>query len=286
MSHLLPAAPADSLVGQRRPGEDLTSPHRKKQWKADTTGKWTGAGSASGSGQPTTHQETWGEDEGEGDKDKGKDDKGGDKDKRKKQQQQKKTGKKQQGHLEDSDMHELVKLLTKCAVQTQSRLRTIENLTYDTWMVATEHKLIEKATEQGKAYHHMAKEHRDKALEAGDIPGDHGRGPPHLYIWGGVLQGLLDEGDRIGAKNKKDLETYLAKWNTMDRTAQCDDIRYCQISPTYHDTMKRLTVALAESSQVKEPLYSALAQLGATRKFGRAPPGALERSLATWVRHL
>ena len=77
----------------------------------------------------------------------------------------------------------------------------------------------------------------------------HTLGPPRIWAWGGLIAGQK-QGAAVGAANAATLTGYLQQ---LDR------------------------------SGVRVPVVSALQQLGAARKYGRAPPTQLSRKLQQWL---
>ena len=63
---------------------------------------------------------------------------------------------------------------------------------------------------------------------------------------------------------------------------KCDHARFCTVDRTYQSEQARITLSV-DRSGVRDPVVSALQQLGAARKYGRAPPTQLSRELQQWL---
>ena len=70
---------------------------------------------------------------------------------------------------------------------------------------------------------------------------------------------------------------YLKQLDTSMDT-KCDHARFCRVGRTYQSEQARITLAVNRSG-VRDPVVSALQQLGAARKYGRTPPTQLSREL-------
>ena len=68
----------------------------------------------------------------------------------------------------------------------------------------------------------------------------------------------------------------------MSMDAKCDHARFCRVDRTYHTEQARFTLSV-DRSGVRDSVVSALQQLGAARKYGRALPTQLARDLQQWL---
>ena len=68
----------------------------------------------------------------------------------------------------------------------------------------------------------------------------------------------------------------------MSMDAKCDHARFCRVDRTYQSEQARITLSV-DRSGVRDSVVSALQQLGAARKYGRAPPTLLARELQQWL---
>ena len=108
----------------------------------------------------------------------------------------------------------------------------------------------------------------------------HTLGPPQIWAWRGLIAGLQKQGAAVGAANAATLTGYLKQLDGVD--TKCDHARFCRVDRTYQSEQARITLAV-DRSGVRDPVVSALQQLGAARKYGRAPPTQLSRELQQWL---
>ena len=110
----------------------------------------------------------------------------------------------------------------------------------------------------------------------------HTLGPPQIWAWGGLIAGLQKQGAAVGAANAATLTGYLKQLDGMSMDTKCDHVRFCRVDRTYQSEQARITLAVDRSS-VRDPVVNALQQLGAARKYGRAPPTQQPRELQQWL---
>ena len=65
----------------------------------------------------------------------------------------------------------------------------------------------------------------------------------------------------------------------------CDMVRFCRLDKTYKAYIKRITLNIV-SPEKRFFVLEALGQTEAERKYGRAPPTAMERELQTFLEDL
>ena len=88
-------------------------------------------------------------------------------------------------------------------------------------------------------------------------------------------------GERLNAAT---LTGYSKQPDGMIMGTKCDHARFCRVDRTHQSEQVRITLAV-DRSGVRDPVVSALQQLGAARKYGRAPPTQLSRELQQCLRH-
>ena len=71
----------------------------------------------------------------------------------------------------------------------------------------------------------------------------------------------------------------------MEIEAKADQVLYCRLERMYVPELSRVVFS-AERSGIRKFAVSAMVQIGAVRKQGRAPRGALERELEDWLASL
>ena len=143
---------------------------------------------------------------------------------------------------------------------------------FDATNVATEHDVVKSMREQTRQYN-------EKVQAAGK---GHTLGPPQIWAWGRLVAGLQKQGAAVGAANAATLTGYLKKLDCMSMDTKCDHARFCRVDRTHQSVQARITLAV-DRSGVRDPVVSALQQLGAARKYGRAPPTQLSRELQQWL---
>ena len=98
--------------------------------------------------------------------------------------------------------------------------------------------------------------------------------------WKGAHVGSSSE-NGLG-ENSVTLTGYLRQLDGMSMDAKCDHAIFCRVDRTYQSEQARITLSV-DRSGVRDAVVSALQQLGAARKFGRAPPTQLSRELQQWL---
>ena len=77
----------------------------------------------------------------------------------------------------------------------------------------------------------------------------------------------------------------LARLESLLPNQICDDVRFCRLENTYRADIKRITLNIA-SPEKRLLVLEALCQTEAERKYGRAPPTAVERELHVFMEDL
>lgn len=97
--------------------------------------------------------------------------------------------------------------------------------------------------------------------------------PPHVWIYTGLIEAIVTEGDKAGLKDATIVKEHLQQDQDYDLDLKCDVVKLCRRAPMYNrDFVKNLLSVPHEASR-----SVALEPLGAIRKFGRAPASGLER---------
>jgi hypothetical protein len=110
-------------------------------------------------------------------------------------------------------------------------------------------------------------------------------GPPHLQALMGLLDGLLEEKDKIGATNFEVISKYRLELKDMTTQEACDAIRMCRQFKCYKKEDRRLAFEIT-GTKIRKEIISAITQLGGKLKLGRDPATYLERDLAEWLQLL
>ena len=70
----------------------------------------------------------------------------------------------------------------------------------------------------------------------------------------------------------------------MQWEEKADFVRCCRVGKDYREDQRRLTISLGErAAPLRQPLLNALKECGWDQKFGRAPPGNMEREVQEWL---
>ena len=142
-------------------------------------------------------------------------------------------------------------IIIKQCLRTEQETRSLCGAVFDTIVMATEHDVVKSMREQTRRY--------SEGVQAAGK--GHTLGPPQIWAWRGLIAGL---------QNGTSMDT------------KCDHKRFCMVDRTYQSEQARITLAV-DRSGVRDPVVSALQQLGAARKYGRAPPTQLSRELQQWL---
>ena len=106
-----------------------------------------------------------------------------------------------------------------------------------------------------------------------------------IWAWGGLIADLQMQRAAVGAANAATLTGYLKQLDGMSMDTKCDHARFCKVDRTYQSEQAHINLSV-DRSVVRDPVVTALQQLGAARKYGRAPPTQLCRELQQWLETL
>ena len=134
-------------------------------------------------------------------------------------------------------------IIIKQCLRTEQDTRSLCGALFDTIIMATEHDVV-------KSMHEGA----DASVQ--------------------LIAGLQKQGSAVGAANAVTLTGYLRQLDGMSMDVKCDHARFCRVDRTYQSEQARITLSV-DRSGVRDAVVSALQQLGAARKYGRAPPTQL-----------
>ena len=165
-------------------------------------------------------------------------------------------------------MKRLLRDLLKSVLSLQQGQRSLASVVFDVVLLSAENPGVVGMAEQGRAYAQV----EDKSAI----------GSPHLFIFGGLLKGVVSAGEKIGQSNLKELTQALTEYEDMEDEDRGELVVFAKLDRTYKADIKRVTLSL-DRWQYRKSLLSALQQLGGTRKQGRAPRGAQERELEQWL---
>lgn len=168
-------------------------------------------------------------------------------------------------------LKQLMTALLKSQLSVQQQQRSMSSVLFDTLLVSADLSLIAAMQEQGRAYSEAT------------ASGQRDLGPPHIYIYGGLLQALVQEGEKIGALNHATLVEHLKKYEDQPILEKAELVQWCRLDRTYRSDVKRITLSIERLGPARQALLAGLRQVGADLRQGRAPRGALERDLEQWL---
>ena len=97
------------------------------------------------------------------------------------------------------------------------------------------------------------------------------------------MQALRNNRSEIGGANALVVDKFWAMLDAATADGEKHElVQFCRLDRTYAADKRRLTLAV-RISELREALAGALTQLGAERRFGRAPPSFMERELQQWL---
>jgi hypothetical protein len=180
---------------------------------------------------------------------------------------------------EDFDVNEMAKRIDKyyniILQWADDDMKVFDETWANVFTVKTDSKETEAMKEQGKIY--MVK----------DDP-QHSNGPPHTYQFMALITALKNRGESTGAKNHTTLISIAGKFEAWGLEQRAEAVKVCRLARAYDQKIKKLFVVLGTEFTPEEQkcIWDALTQTGAVRKYGRPPPGAMERELSQWIKDL
>ena len=169
---------------------------------------------------------------------------------------------------------QLWSVVLKAVLSLQQDQRSTNAVILYTLIVETASPEIEKMVEQGKAYGQLCQ----------DQP-KHQQGPPHLFVFAGLLVALQARQDSIGLKNSNLIKSMVEKWEAWELDDRADSVRLCRQAKCWDQNYRKIYLAFGNGYTDEETkgLLNGMQQSGAVLKHGRAPAGALERELSQWL---
>ena len=182
------------------------------------------------------------------------------------------------GAKDKEGAEKLQTLLVKAVLRLSQAERDTASIIFGTFLGDTESPVVTAAETQSKLYSAQVK----------GTPG-HKLGPPHIYVFGGVLSALVEMGLAAGGANTAEtLKEAQQSYEAMTIDERCQVVQFCRLSKTYVKERRRLTWSLGaletpegqtQSHLLRVALARALVETKWERRFGRAPPSHLEREL-------
>ena len=108
----------------------------------------------------------------------------------------------------------------------------------------------------------------------------HTRGPPFVWAYLGLVNSLQQRDNTVGTRTAQSLRTF---WVCQTKSAKRSDSAE---APQDVQSRRRENHAEHRVTEKRLLVLEALGQTEAERKYGRAPPTAMERKLQTFLEHL
>ena len=170
----------------------------------------------------------------------------------------------------------MITMMAKLALKNAQVMGDLSNALVDTFLVPSSHTVIKKMGEQGQAYQREVK-------KAGR---GHQMGPPHPWMWGGLIAALHAKGEAVGSRNAATLKEHNEALEGMTMVEKLEIIRICRLDKTYQDGFKRVSITIYGNEPLRLAILGAFEQSGATRKQGKAPASFMERDIQMWLEAL
>ncbi|CAK0855184.1 unnamed protein product [Prorocentrum cordatum] len=162
-------------------------------------------------------------------------------------------------------------LMLKFLLQLGQSKRNIEGVVFDCLILDGTSQEANAMSAQGVRY--------NEAVTASGK--GHNHGPPHLWIFGGLLTALLQRKDAVGAANAKKLVEIKQSIEQWDEAKRGDMIKFCKMDRCYDVNKRKLMLHL--HPEIRQCIIDAMIQTGAEWKQGRAPVSHMERELQDWL---
>ncbi len=117
----------------------------------------------------------------------------------------------------------------------------------------------------GKSYHEECK---------GRNPDEHKKGPPSLHVGSAMLSGLPAD-EAVTGHIKTDLKSAIEMLDGMTVEEATMHIKLCKVSKCWKEGSTKVQFHFSE--KLEEIVGRALVMTGATLKYGKPSPGALEQ---------
>ena len=173
----------------------------------------------------------------------------------------------------DKGLNEILELLTKQTLSNSHKLRDLNSIMIDVFLIPADMPEILSMQEQGS--YHSAKAKGNPAHELG---------PPHVYIAIGMITALARrQPAEIGGQENSTTLTEMSKWMGEVAWEEVNELfRYCKESKVVDSKTRRIEICCTKT-EPRMAVLAALRSIGAKQKRGRAPLGAMERELQQWL---
>ncbi len=110
----------------------------------------------------------------------------------------------------------------------------------------------------------------------------HNLSPPAIYLFGGLLKGLLSRGVAIGQATAAIIKEASEKWSEMNVEECRNFTHYCRLCKVYDPELTRLEF-ITTDIKLRDSINKALSEVEGKRLLGAAPPGGLEDILQKYL---
>ena len=186
---------------------------------------------------------------------------------------QKPTAKDKKAWKTVDDYDPMFQIMLKGMANLFQRMAYLEAVCYDVIIVKTDSPIVQAISAQGKRY-------SKKCRKEGR---GHTNGPPHPWLWGAFIKTLSEMGVSIGERNLQIIQKHKDEFAEFELEEKCEVIRHFRMEKTYKPETKRLVMSVEKLGETRKAIIDALKQKGAILKQGRAPPGAFEDQLQSWL---
>ena len=104
---------------------------------------------------------------------------------------------------------EMVTTMAKALSQCQQQIRSFNGVLFDVLVIKSEASVVARMKEQGQQY-------------AKSVKGKKDIGPPHVYVWGGLITGLIEEKEKIGLAHYKELVKHAREFGELMTESKAD----------------------------------------------------------------
>ena len=174
-------------------------------------------------------------------------------------------------------------ILTTLSLCQESRVAM--GILLDVWVIPTAASLHQKLRETGRVY----------ARKAEELGRNHTLGPPHVWMFGALLN-YLKECTDVRTQTRKALTEIAQAYETWDTALTCQIVRMVRITKCFKSESKKLWISLGEvgmqveskmSHSLRLTLIRAMGDIPNHRRTqGKAPAGYTEQQLSEFLGRL
>ena len=159
----------------------------------------------------------------------------------------------------------LNKIMLKSTLKTHQTMRDLSSTVWDTLLIKASSPETDNMQKQTQTY-------AEKVRQEGK---GHTRGPPFVWAYLGLVKSLWQRATQWARERHRAQRHTGPDWN---RSLQCrsgNEVRFCRLDKTSNADIKRVTLNIV-SLEKRLPVLEAVSQIESERKYGRAPPTAME----------